>query len=58
MNIDDYIDLVVIVELDTGAKHEGVLEESNVFGYVKITNGAEVFICRGKRLLLSNRFME
>ncbi|MGI2294200.1 hypothetical protein [Paenibacillus sp. GXUN7292] len=43
MIIDDYIGLVVVVELDTGATHEGVLEESQVYGYVKIINGSEMF---------------
>ncbi len=43
MNIDDYVGLVVVVELDTGATHEGVLKESSVYGYVKIINGSEMF---------------
>ncbi len=40
--INEYLDKVVVVELETGAKHEGVLEEAEE-GYVKVINGSEVF---------------
>ncbi|MGM0882615.1 MAG: hypothetical protein ACQEXQ_16430 [Bacillota bacterium] len=43
MRIDDYIGLVVVLELDTMAKHEGVLEDAEGT-HVKITNGAEVWV--------------
>ena len=42
----DHIGLVVVVELDTGTKHEGILEESNVYGYIKIINASEMFFVR------------
>lgn len=43
MRIDDYLGLVVVVELDTTAIHEGVLED--VEGtHVKVINGAETWV--------------
>lgn len=42
MEIDKHIGKVVVIELDTSAKHEGVLEDAEN-SYVKIINGAEVF---------------
>lgn len=43
MRIDDYLELVVVLELDSMVIHEGFLED--VEGtHVKITNGSEVWI--------------
>lgn len=43
MNIDDYIGLVVVLELDTMMTHEGYLEDAEGT-HVKISNGAEVWV--------------
>lgn len=47
VRIDDYIGMVVVVELDTAVTHEGVLElvdDPEITGYVKITSGAEFWV--------------
>ncbi|RCW41674.1 hypothetical protein [Paenibacillus prosopidis] len=43
MRIDDYLGLVVVVELDTTAIHEGVLEDAEGT-HVKVINGAETWV--------------
>lgn len=47
MFIDDYIGQMVLVTIDTGATHEGLLEaveDEDIDGYVKVSNGKEVFL--------------
>jgi hypothetical protein len=43
MRIDDYLGLVVVVELDTTTIHEGVLEDAEGT-HVKVINGAETWV--------------
>ncbi|MCA0754926.1 hypothetical protein KP806_07675 [Paenibacillus sp. N4] len=54
MRIDNYYGKVVVLELDTMAKHEGVLEEvvdPEITGCVKIRNGAETWIVQRKDIV-------
>lgn len=47
MRIDDYIGQMVLITLDTRATHEGLLEtveDEEIDGYVKVSNGNEVFL--------------
>lgn len=43
MRINDYIGRVAIVELDTMATHEGMIEDAEGT-HIKITNGSEVWV--------------
>lgn len=47
INIDNYLGEVVVLELDTMATHEGVLEpveDPEIEGYVRVSNGAETWL--------------
>lgn len=47
MDVKEYFGQYVRVELDTGAVHQGVLEEINdleVTGYVRIKDNSEMFL--------------
>ncbi|OMF35281.1 hypothetical protein BK133_11295 [Paenibacillus sp. FSL H8-0548] len=50
MHIDDYIGLVVVLELDTMMTHEGFLEDAEGT-HVKISNGEDVWVIPRNEIL-------
>ncbi|MGO4543214.1 hypothetical protein AB4Z29_00240 [Paenibacillus sp. 2TAB23] len=50
MRIDDYLGLVVVLELDTMVTHEGYLEDAEGT-HVKVSNGSEVWVIPNEEIV-------